>query len=101
MAMAPPGQRTYLLPDGSSILDGDFKTSVSTAMPAAQVGLQIIDERGRAIVKKRLAIKATLYEMLQILSLTLFEKTKLLQLFTGTPPQISHQKFGNQLDLFD
>ena len=54
-----------------------------------------------AIVKKRLAIKASLYEMLQILSLTLFEKTQLLQLFTGIPPQISHQEAGNQLNLFD
>jgi IS4 transposase len=34
-----------------------------------------------AIVKKRLAIKASLYEMLQILSLTLFEKNQLLSLF--------------------
>jgi Domain of unknown function (DUF4372)/Transposase DDE domain len=54
-----------------------------------------------AIVKKRLAIKASLYEMLQILSLTLFEKTKLLQLFTGISPQISHQEATNQLNLFD
>ena len=54
-----------------------------------------------AIVKKRLAIKASLYEMLQILSLTLFEKTQLLQLFTRIPPQISHQEAANQLSLFD
>jgi hypothetical protein len=33
-----------------------------------------------AIVKKRLSVKASLYEMLQILSLTLFEKTDILQL---------------------
>jgi hypothetical protein len=38
-----------------------------------------------AIVKKRLGIKASLYEMLQILSLTLFEKTQLLQLFSDIP----------------
>ena len=54
-----------------------------------------------AIIKKRLGLKASLYEMLQILSLTLFEKTQLLQLFTGTPPQISHQEAANQLNLFD
>ncbi len=54
-----------------------------------------------AIVKKRLAIKASLYEMLQILSLALFEKTLLLQLFTRIPPQISHQETCNQLNLFD
>jgi IS4 transposase len=34
-----------------------------------------------AIVKERLSVKASLYEMLQILSLTLFEKTDILQLF--------------------
>jgi len=38
-----------------------------------------------AIVKKRLAIKASLYEMLQIFSLTLFEKTPVLQLFSHPP----------------
>jgi len=54
-----------------------------------------------AIVKKRLAIKASLYEMLQILSLTPFEKTPLLQLFTRIPPQISYQETANQLNLFD
>jgi hypothetical protein len=54
-----------------------------------------------AIVKKRLAIKASLYEMLQILSLTLFQKTQILQLFTRIPPQISHQEDANQLKLFD
>lgn len=54
-----------------------------------------------AIVKKRLAIKSSLYEMLQILSLTLFEKTQLLQLFSDIPPQLSVADDGNQLNLFD
>lgn len=53
-----------------------------------------------AIVKKRLAIKASLYEMLQILSLTLFEKTHLLQLFSDIPLQSSLPDAGNQLNLF-
>jgi len=47
-----------------------------------------------AIVKKRLAIKASLYEMLQILSLTLFEKTQLLSLFVDIPsenPEVAPQ----------
>ena len=34
-----------------------------------------------AIVRKRLGLSASLYQMLQILSLTLFEKTPLLRLF--------------------
>jgi IS4 transposase len=54
-----------------------------------------------AIVKKRLAIKASLYEMLQIFSLTLFEKSPLLQLFSGAPSQIAPLDASNQLNLFD
>jgi hypothetical protein len=54
-----------------------------------------------AIVKKRLAIKASLYEMLQILSLTLFEKTQLLGLFVDIPSENSDPIANNQLNLFD
>jgi hypothetical protein len=54
-----------------------------------------------AIVKKRLAIKASLYEMLQILSLTLFEKTQLLGLFVDIPSENSHPFANNQLNLFE
>ena len=54
-----------------------------------------------AIVKKRLAIKASLYEMLQILSLTLFEKTQLLGLFVDMPSENSDPIANNQLNLFD
>ncbi|MGO8954579.1 MAG: IS4 family transposase [Rhodomicrobium sp.] len=54
-----------------------------------------------AIVKKRLAIKASLYEMLQILSLTLFEKTQLLGLFVDIPCENSDPVADNQLNLFD
>jgi hypothetical protein len=54
-----------------------------------------------AIVKKRLGLKASLHGMLQIPSLTLFEKTPLLQLFTGTPLPVSPSQAGNQLNLFN
>jgi hypothetical protein len=54
-----------------------------------------------AIVKKRLAIKSSLYEILQILSLTLFEKMPILQLFSDIPLQISSGDTSNQLNLFD
>ena len=54
-----------------------------------------------AIVKKRLRIKASLYEILQILSLTLFEKTELLCLFQNAPLQNLPQEPSNQLNLFD
>ena len=54
-----------------------------------------------AIVKNRLAVKASLYEMLQILSLTLFEKTQLLRLFAGIPQRMPSEDTANQLNLFD
>ncbi len=54
-----------------------------------------------AIVKKRLAINASLYEMLQIFSLTLFEKSLPLQLFSGAPLQMIPLDASNQLNLFD
>lgn len=54
-----------------------------------------------AIVKKRANISASLYEMLQILSLTLFEKSQLYCLFQPTDSQIHDQDLSNQLNLFD
>jgi IS4 transposase len=54
-----------------------------------------------AIVKKRLGVKASLYEMLQILSLTLFEKTHISQLFSDIPAQTSLSGPDNQLNLFN
>ena len=56
-----------------------------------------------AIIKKRLDIKADLYTILQILSLTLFEKTSLIQLLADvehTIDTIDHGNMPNQLDLF-
>lgn len=54
-----------------------------------------------AIVKKRLNIPASLYEMLQMLSLTMFEKTPLNSLFStiNSPPDDSD--FANQMNLFN
>ena len=54
-----------------------------------------------AIVKKRLNTDATLYTILQILSLALFEKTALDQLVKNTDTQIIAQQNNNQLNLFD
>ena len=54
-----------------------------------------------AIVKKRLALAASLYEILQILSLTLFEKTPVNGLFdSGRSHNILEQR-PNQLNLFN
>jgi hypothetical protein len=53
-----------------------------------------------AIAKKRLALPASLYEILQILSLTLFEKTPVNGLFDGDQGQKHPATDPNQLNLF-
>jgi hypothetical protein len=54
-----------------------------------------------AIVKKRLDLTNTLYGILQILSLSLFEKISLPSLFQDIPLQTSVPEPYNQLNLFD
>jgi len=54
-----------------------------------------------AIIKKRLDIKASLYSILQILSLTIFETTPMNQLLTGCDENMSNTENPNQLNLFD
>jgi hypothetical protein len=53
-----------------------------------------------AIVKKRLQLSASLYEILQILSLTMFEKILLDQLLTQTISEQIQPVSDNQLILF-
>ena len=54
-----------------------------------------------AIVKKRLNLSASLYEMLQILSLTMFERIPLDQLLTKLHTDQNIDIPLNQLNLFD
>jgi len=54
-----------------------------------------------AIVKKRLDLDASLYTLLQILSLTLFEKIPILQALSQAEPETELVAPGNQLNLFD
>ena len=54
-----------------------------------------------AIVKKRLNLSASLYEILQILSLTMFEKIPLDQLLAQTAAGENYLTPDNQLLLFD
>ena len=54
-----------------------------------------------AIVKKRLALSRSLYEILQILSLNLFEKTPLDAALALTPVPLEQPADGNQLILFN
>jgi hypothetical protein len=54
-----------------------------------------------AIIKKKMKIDKSLYTILQILSLTQFEKTSIFQLVTESIPQPDKGEVGIQLDLFD
>ena len=54
-----------------------------------------------AIVKKRLNTEASLYTILQILSLTLFDKIPLDQLLKNSEMQITIQQNNNQVNLFN
>jgi len=54
-----------------------------------------------AIVKKRLNLSASLYEILQILSLTMFERIPLDQLLARVPVAPDQPLDANQLILFD
>ena len=54
-----------------------------------------------AIVRKRLGVDASLYKILQILSLTLFEKVPILLTLKAIDSQEDLPEDGNQLILFD
>ena len=54
-----------------------------------------------AIVKKRLGLEVSLYKLLQILSVTLFEKTPISIAVFDTGSQFDQGDDGNQLELFD
>ena len=53
-----------------------------------------------AIIKKKLQLDASLYTLLQILSVTLFEKMPLQQAFPGSDSSFNNSQFTNQLNLF-
>ena len=53
-----------------------------------------------AIVRKRLGIEASLYQLLQIFSVTLFEKTPILRALQHIDSQLDLPRSGNQLSLF-
>ncbi len=54
-----------------------------------------------AIIKKRTNIKASLYTILQILSVTIFENIPLHQALAGNDFEDSEQEPHNQLNLFN
>ena len=54
-----------------------------------------------AIIKKKLQLDVTLHTLLQILSVTIFEKIELTQAVTSTPPNQNQPMCYKQLNLFD
>ena len=54
-----------------------------------------------AIVGKRLELDASLYQILQILSVTLFEKTPILRALQTNNSQTDLLDYSNQLILFN
>jgi len=54
-----------------------------------------------AIIKKRLALEASLHEILQVLSVTLFEQVPILQAFGDAQSQEKSDEISNQLKLWD
>lgn len=54
-----------------------------------------------ALVKKQLRLKQTLYEILQILSINIFDKMPINQLFDETLQQNFKELNNNQLEIFD
>ena len=54
-----------------------------------------------AIIKKRLSLDASLYTLLQILSVTLFEKMPIQQALQGIGYSPDNADTCNQLNLFD
>ena len=54
-----------------------------------------------AIIKKRLHLEASLYTILQILSVTIFERLPLLQILTEPDYKTNNPVMYNQLNLFD
>jgi hypothetical protein len=54
-----------------------------------------------AIIKKRLKLELSLYTILQILSISLFEKTPIYQALSDTSPFFENYEIDNQLNLFN
>ena len=54
-----------------------------------------------AIVRKRLGLESSLYQILQIFSLTLFEKTPILCALQPIDPDANFAEHAHQLLLFD
>lgn len=75
---------------------GNSENAVKTQIWCAVAAYVLI-----AIVKKELQLDASLYSLLQIISVSAFEKTPLHQAFAGGGQLEIQDAFSNQLNLFD
>ena len=75
---------------------GNSKNAVKTQIWIAVAVYVLI-----AIVKKRLALEASLYTILQLVSVTAFEKMQLNQLLNGNNMANASTRSDNQLNLFN
>ena len=53
-----------------------------------------------ATIKKELRVSARIYQMLQVVSVTVFERTPILQALQHEEPGENSDSFSNQLNLF-
>jgi hypothetical protein len=70
----------------------------SSMMPSLRIAVSVYVLV--AIIKKRLELSASLYEILQILSLTMFERMPINQLLSPQPQASDERVSPNQLSLF-
>jgi len=75
---------------------GRSETAVKTQICIALCTYLIV-----AILKKKLRLRRNLYEILQILSASLFDKSGLVELFSSYSPQKDVKGFQNMASLFD
>ncbi|NNL75526.1 MAG: IS4 family transposase [Desulfobacterales bacterium] len=75
---------------------GDTQNAVKTQIWIAVSVYVLI-----AIIKKRLHLELSLYKILQILSVTVFDRTKLFQLLTNRDYRTEPVEYHKQLKLFD
>ena len=75
---------------------GNTENAVKT-----QIWIAIITYVLVAIAKKRFKVEKSLYEMLQIISINIFDKTQLNQLFKKSDYNNFKEQNTNQLNMFD
>jgi len=76
-----------------------FGTSINAVKTQIWIAISVYVLVG--IIKKELMLERSLHEILQILSILLFEKTSLKQALTENYYNIKEQQLYNQLSLFD